>query len=292
VPHQPPLTIQRLTRTDAHLATEALDAWAPLATYGGYLQSGDIGWALRLDDDDVDGLVRLVRRGDEPVAVLMLDGPALRSSIRPDSVHDLKLAELLVEQAEALPSDNAPVADAQFGSTMRSLLSARGWRLDPSAWVVLYRPLTAADGRHTDELCTTLGGEADVADRVEVQRAAFERSTFTVARWHQMAAGPTYDPRLEWLRRTVDGEPAAGATGWSAGPGKCGLLEPVGTHPRHRGAGHGVAVSMAAIAALARLGASGVTVITPADNTAAVRTYEACGLRPVEYSFDMVRDAA
>jgi ribosomal protein S18 acetylase RimI-like enzyme len=104
-----------------------------------------------------------------------------------------------------------------------------------------------------------------------------------------MAAGPTYDARLDWLRRDADGAPAAGATAWSAGPGKCGILEPVGTHPNHRGLGHGVAVSKAAIAALARAGASGVTVHTPADNLGAVRTYEACGLRPVEHSYSLVR---
>ena len=31
--------------------------------------------------------------------------------------------------------------------------------------------------------------------------------------------------------RTPAGQPAAAATGWFAGVGRCGLLEPVGTHP-------------------------------------------------------------
>jgi hypothetical protein len=125
------LTIQPLAREDAHFATGALDAWAAPATYGGYLQSGDVGWALRLDDPDLDGLLSLVRRGREPVAVLMIDGSVLRVSIRPDGVHDLPLAELLTEQAALLPSQEPAYVDVVFGSTVRSLLSGRGWQLDP-----------------------------------------------------------------------------------------------------------------------------------------------------------------
>ena len=284
--------ITSLSRSQADRATEALDSWIAPAAYGGYLHSGDIGWALRLDDADFDVITRLVRSAGETRAVLMLDGSVLRTAIRPDSVHDLPLAECLVEQAEAMPQAGEGFVETEFGSTFRSLLSGRGWQLDSKPWVLLYRPLGSADGEYDDPLCCPVSSQQDIADRVIVQRLAFERSTFTVARWHQMAAGPTYDPTLDWLRRGIDGVPTAGATAWSAGPGKCGILEPLGTHPEHRGQGHGAAVSRAAIAALARAGASGVTVATPADNGGAVRTYLACGLRPVEYSYPMVRPAS
>ena len=292
MPRSSGLSTRSLTRDQAHLATEALDAWAAPATYGGHLQSGDIGWALRLDDESIDDTMQVVSDGSETVAVLFRDGPVARTAFRPDRQHDLPVALVLLELTEKLAAAGEAFAEAPPGSTYRSLLSAAGWVVDTDPWVILYRPLTAADGEYVDELATIVTSDRDVADRVEVQRAAFERSTFTVARWHQMAAGPTYDSKLDWLRRTHDGEPAAGATGWSAGPGKCGMLEPVGTHPDHRGAGHGLAVSRAAIAALARAGASGVTVHTPADNAAAVATYRACGLRPVEYTHGMARQTA
>jgi hypothetical protein len=55
------------------------------------------------------------------------------------------------------------------------------------------------------------------------------------------------------------------------------------------GKGHGKAISIAVIAGLARAGASGVAVWTPASNVAAVKTYEACGLRQVELATSMRR---
>ena len=81
------------------------------------------------------------------------------------------------------------------------------------------------------------------------------------------------------------------ATAWSAGPGTCAILEPVGTHADHRGGGHGRRVVLAALGALARAGASGVTVHTPASNRTAVAAYESCGLRPLQSTEALVRRA-
>ena len=104
-----PLHLQSLGRADAHLATSALDAWAAPSTYDGYLHSGDVGWMLRLDDADLEDL-RLVVDDGETLAVLMADGPVLRTAIRPDRVHDLELARLMAEQAAALPAAGAAFA--------------------------------------------------------------------------------------------------------------------------------------------------------------------------------------
>jgi GNAT superfamily N-acetyltransferase len=46
----------------------------------------------------------------------------------------------------------------------------------------------------------------------------------------------------------------AAVTVWSAGPGKPGLLEPMGVHQDHRGHRYGTAISVAAAAALQQLG--------------------------------------
>jgi len=43
-------------------------------------------------------------------------------------------------------------------------------------------------------------------------------------------------------------------TVWSAGPGKPGLLEPMGVHQEHRGHGYGKAITVAAAASLQELG--------------------------------------
>ncbi len=71
----------------------------------------------------------------------------------------------------------------------------------------------------------------------------------------------------------------AAVTVWSAGPGRPGLLEPLGVHRDHRGHGFGTAISLAAAAALQEMGASSATVCTPTSNVGAVATYASAGFR-------------
>jgi ribosomal protein S18 acetylase RimI-like enzyme len=131
--------------------------------------------------------------------------------------------------------------------------------------------------------------EADAADRVLVQRSAFATSTFTVERWSAMKRSPAGGLAVETLVRTPAGEPAAAATGWFAGVGKCGLLEPVGAHPDHRGRGYGRDAVLGACAALAERGASAVAVVTPSSNAAAVALYRSAGFTVVRENRDWVR---
>jgi ribosomal protein S18 acetylase RimI-like enzyme len=243
-----------------------------------------------MDDDVVEASLVLVRDGAEVLAVAIMDQPdVLRPAFRPDRIHDLQVATALADFVEAGDTPPVGLAEAPGGSAFRTILSSRGWTMDVDVWAVLYRPLSRADAVDDDPDSRPLTDDRDITDRVHVQRSAFARSTFTVERWHQMAAGPTYDSSLDLLRRAGDGAPVAAATGWSAGPGKCGILEPVGTHPGFAGHGHGRAVSRAVIAALARAGASGVAVHTPLSNAAAVRAYQSCGLRQVERTTDLAR---
>jgi ribosomal protein S18 acetylase RimI-like enzyme len=83
----------------------------------------------------------------------------------------------------------------------------------------------------------------------------------------------------------------AAVTVWSAGPGRPGLLEPVGVHPEHRGRGHGRAIGVAAAAALRELGSSCAVVCTPSANVAAVATYASAGFRRVDEVPDLCRSA-
>jgi ribosomal protein S18 acetylase RimI-like enzyme len=131
--------------------------------------------------------------------------------------------------------------------------------------------------------------EADAADRVLVQRSAFEKSTFTIERWRNMKRSPAGELAVETIVRTPTGEPAAAATGWFAGVGRCGLLEPVGTHPDHRGHGYGRDAVLGACAALVDRGASAVAVVTPADHTPAVALYRSAGFTVVRENRDWVR---
>jgi ribosomal protein S18 acetylase RimI-like enzyme len=64
---------------------------------------------------------------------------------------------------------------------------------------------------------------------------------------------------------------------WSAGPGRPGLIEPLGAHRDHRGRGYGRGITMAAAAALQEMGSSSVTVCTPASNVGGVAAYVSAG---------------
>lgn len=116
-----------------------------------------------------------------------------------------------------------------------------------------------------------------LADRVAVQRAAFRTSRFTVERWRTMAASPAYRNARCLVGYDAEGHAVAATTVWSAGPGRRGLIEPLGAHPAHRGHGHGRAITLAAAAALRDMGASSVGVCTPSTNTGGVAAYVSAG---------------
>lgn len=152
-----------------------------------------------------------------------------------------------------------------------------GWeQVDP--WVPLYRDL--AEPVEDPEITVERVTPDTAAERVAVQRASFDGSTYTVERWHAMAAGPPYVHATDLLGRDADGNAVAAVTVWSAGPGRPGIIEPMGVHRAYRGAGHGRAITVAAAAALRDSGASGAWVCTPAFNTGAVATYAAAGFTP------------
>ena len=116
--------------------------------------------------------------------------------------------------------------------------------------------------------------------RTAVQRASFDRSTFTDERWHVIAAGSPYADARCLVAYDAQGAAVAAVTVWSAGAGTPGWLAPRGVHREHRGRGYGTAITAAAAAALQELGASSAIVCTPSSNIGAVATYESAGFRP------------
>ena len=85
--------------------------------------------------------------------------------------------------------------------------------------------------------------------------------------------------------------PVAAVMAWSAGPGKPGLLEPMGVHPEHRGHGYGRAITVAAAAALRELGSSSAIVCTPSVNVGAVATYKSADFQQLPEVRDHYRPA-
>lgn len=272
------LARHRLSPADTGPALRALRAWTPPDAPSGSLHPGDVGWLLRLDDAAVylwtDARTSEPSAADAaeaaPVAVGFLDGPVLRVTTAPEA----DLAVLAADAEDLLVPGN----DATDG------LPVPGWEPDTEEpWLVFSWTPEPVSGRAVE-----ITG-SDAADRALVHRAAFAGSTFSVDHWRRMKESPAGHLAVDTLVRTPSGDPAAAATGWFGGAGRCGLLEPVGTHPDHRGHGYGRDAVRGACAALADRGASAVAVLTPASNEAAAALYRSAGFTVVRENHDWTR---
>ena len=246
------------------------------------LHPGDLGWYWRFGADATAAAVRTWSRDGEILAIGLLDGPdLLRMAIAPDADGDDELARQLVAdvsrtEAGVLPPGPASV-EARFGQRFRSLLLDHGW-MDDESWTPLSRRFAG-----TVEDCglrIEMIGPERASVRTAAQRAAFGGSTFTDERWQAMAAGLPYNDARCLVGYDHHDAAVAAVTVWSAGPGKPGLVEPMGVIPDHRGRGYGRAITIAAAAALQEIGASSATVCTPSSNVGAVATYKSAGFAP------------
>lgn len=271
-------------------ALEALRDWqtddAPMQ-----LHPGDLGWFWRFGPERTAAAVRTWSRGGRVLAVGLQDGRALlRLTTSPEVRRDEELAARLLEDLTdpsrgVLPEGDAGV-DAPADALLQDLLGERGWVPD-EPWSPLRRaldaPVPVPEGVRIEVV-----DASRAADRTAVQRAAFERSTFTEERWAAMATGPAY-AEARCLLAYAEEEPVAAVTVWSAGPGRPGLVEPMGVHRDHRGRGHGTAITLAGAAALRELGSSSVLVSTPTSYTGAVATYAAAGMELMATTRDLRR---
>jgi len=178
--------------------------------------------------------------------------------------------------------------EAPDGALVQDLLFEDGWNAD-EPWTPLRHDLTKPV-KDPGVRIEVIGPE-QAHVRTAVQQASFDRSTFTDERWHAMAAGLPYADARCLVAYDDQGNAVAAVTVWSAGPGKPGLLEPMGVHREHRGQGYGKAITVAASAALQGLGSSSAIVCTPSANVGAVATYESAGFQQLPERRDRYRDA-
>jgi ribosomal protein S18 acetylase RimI-like enzyme len=257
------------------------------------LHPGDLGWFWRFGAEATAAAVRTWSRHGRILAVGLLDGPKLlRLAVAPDAHRDEELAQRLVDDVTesdrgVLPEGKVSV-EAPMDTLVQDLLLAAGWNADEPR-TPLRRDLTepVQDPRVRIEVI----GPEEVYVRTAVQRAAFDRSTFTDERWHAMAAGLPYADGRCLVAYDDQGSAVAAVTVWSAGPGRPGLLEPMGVHREHRGQGYGRAITIAAAAALRGLGSSSAIVNTSSSNAAAVATYKSAGFEALPEVRDLCRSA-
>ncbi|MHB1433542.1 MAG: GNAT family N-acetyltransferase [Streptosporangiaceae bacterium] len=257
------------------------------------LHPGDLGWHWRFGAEATAAAARAWIRDDQIRAVGLIDGPRLvRLAVAPDADQDEELARRIVAdltrpERGVLPPGPAYV-EARCGRLLRRLLAEAAWEPD-EPWTPLCRDLADPVAGCGLRIEVT---DADRAQaRAAVQRAAFESSTFTTARWRVMAAGPLYADARCLVGHDEQGIAVAAVTVWSAGSGRPGLLEPMGVHREHRGHGYGTAITLAAAAALREMGSSSATVCTASANVGAVATYRSAGFRQLPEVRDLHRGA-
>ncbi|MFI5531248.1 GNAT family N-acetyltransferase [Kitasatospora sp. NPDC051853] len=257
------------------------------------LHAGDIGWNYRFGAPETAAVVRTWSRGGRILAVGMQDSPTLlRMTVAPEAFRDEELARRLVEDVSlpgrgVLPAGEVAI-EAPLGLLLHDLLTEEGWGVD-EPWTPLFRDL-AAPVEDPGVRIETIGPER-AQDFAEVLGSAFGTSRPSREYWHRMATGPFHDDARCLGAYDGRGEPVAVVTVWSAGPGRPGLVEPMGVHADHRGRGYGRAITLAGAATLRELGSSSVRVCTPSSNVGAVATYEAAGFVARPEVRDRIRTA-
>jgi ribosomal protein S18 acetylase RimI-like enzyme len=272
-------------------AVEALREWqhegAPMQ-----LHPGDLGWFWKLGAEATAAVVRTWSRDGRILAVGMLDAPdLLRMTIAPAARRDEELARQLArdlnEPERGVLGEGAAGVEAPRGALVKDLLSEEGWNLG-ERWTPLRRDLS--EPVEDPGVRIEVAGPEQAEVRTAVHRAAFDRSTFTKEQWHTMAAGLPYADARCLVAYDDGGEAVAAVTVWSAGPGRPGLIEPMGAHRQHRRRGYGRAVTVAAAAALQEMGSSSAIVCTPSANVRGVVTYRSAGYEELPEVRDLHRD--
>lgn len=255
------------------------------------LHPGDLGWHWQFGAAATAAAVRTWSRDGQILAIGLLDGPELvRLTTAPQSQRNVELAQQLVAdladpERGVLPAGKVSV-EAPVGALVHELLSADGWQAD-EPWTPLRRDLAQPVGATDVRIAVTGSEQAHVW--AAVHRASFGSPKFTNDRWHAMTGGLPYADARCLVAHDDRGEAVAMVAVWSAGPGRPGLLEPMGVHIAHRGHGYGRAITVAAAATLQELGSSSATVCTPSSNIGAIATYTSAGFQQLPQRRDRSR---
>ena len=257
------------------------------------LHPGDLGWYWQLGPDAMAAALRTWSRDDELVAIGFLDGPtALRMTLAPSVWRDDDVAQQVVADiahpGRGVLPEGAATVEVPNDTRVHEVLGERGWAAGES-WTPLRRDLSEPVepvGLHLEVV-----ERGRCADFVAVHCSAWGDERFTDELWQTMADGLPFADARCLLGRDASGVAVAGVTVWSAGPGRPGVLEPMGVHADHRGRGHGRAICLAAAAALRDLGSSSALVATPTAREPAVATYRAAGYVPQAPRLDRSRTA-
>lgn len=243
------------------------------------LHPGDIGWFGRFGMARTAAAVRTWSTDGQIVAIGLLDGAdLLRMTLAPQADRDRALAEAIVadivDPARGVLPPGAAIVEAPTGTVIKEVLTGAGWA-DDEPWTPLRRDLTGPVEDPGLRIETV--GPDQASDWADIVRSAFGSTTFTDQRWYAMSSGVDHENARSLLGYDDRGDAVAAITVWSAGPGRPGLIEPMGVHTDHRGQGYGRAITVAAARTLRDLGSSSAEVCTESARAGAVATYRSAG---------------
>ena len=156
-------------------------------------------------------------------------GDGIWLQISPELLRDGDLAGSIADDIERLGLKS--VAYPSIPAAIRRELGVRLFAIDQGPWLHLWRPLVDEDVQEIPGVVST-ATDALIEMRVGVQRAAFERSTFTREKWSQMAEGPSFRREFDLIALNEDGVGVSAVTVWLSGTGTCGVVEPMGDESR------------------------------------------------------------
>lgn len=263
-----------------------------------HLHPGDLGWYSLRGAEETASSIRIWADGATPSAIGLLDGPQLlRLAIDPTRRDDTGLATRIADSVEdpegGVFAPGQATVEARGADALTRTLGRQGWQED-EPWIPLRFDLSTPV-QPTGTLIETIN-EDRAGEWVGVHWSAFRgtplddgvRQTF-VNRWLTMTSGPFAVASRNLVAFDENGKAVAVTTVWSAGPGRPGLIEPMGVHRDHRGRGYGAEITRAGAAVLREMGSSSVVVAAEGANSGALATYLAAGFVPATPVVDMSR---
>lgn len=265
-----------------------------------YASAGDLDWWRYSDDDpteDVRGTSLWLTEDGTLVAFAWPTADQVDIFVHPD--HPSLYGDALdwaEDHHRRKPSEGSrpPLKAWSFtaDTTRIPLLQARDYqRMDKCMVYYVHDLATPPPGLNlpTGYSVTHVQAAEDVAQRVAVQRSAFQSEFMTVDKQRAVMAAPSYRAELDIAIRAPDGRFAAFALIWLDEGNRLGVFEPVGVAADQQRLGLGRAIMLAGLQRLHALGAHRAVVQTGMRNEAARALYEATGFTELDRCYAWTR---
>jgi ribosomal protein S18 acetylase RimI-like enzyme len=128
--------------------------------------------------------------------------------------------------------------------------------------------------------------DSELGARVDMHRAAFHPSKFTLSKYLAARNSPTYRPELDLVAVAPSGDFAAYTIVWFEEENRTALFEPVGCHPDYQRRGLGRAVLYEAMRRLRELGADRAHVGSWLDDSPGALLYRAAGFERIDRFYE------